>query len=139
MKIYVQMKTVGKKKPVFTDVPYEIGNDVKTLRELLVELVKIEVEAYIKKGTDTQLTAFLSDEEIKDQAAAGKVGFGRIYSDKKPDVSKAVENAWSCFEDGLVRVFCGEQELEELDGAIEIKDGDQFTFIRLTFLAGRLW
>ena len=139
MKINVRMKMLGKRRPILGEVPIEISDAVKTLRELLTELVKIEVERYNQKGVETQLIPFLSKEELEEQAAVGKVGFGRIYSDKKANVSTAVENALACYEDGLVRVFCGEQELEELDGEIQLKEGDTLTFIRLTFLAGRKW
>ena len=139
MRINVRMKMPGKRQPVLGEVSIEISDTVKTLRELLTELVKIEVERYNQKGVDTQLIPFLSREELEEQAAVGKVGFGRIYSDKKANVSKAVENALACFEDGLVRVFCGEQEQKELDGEIQLKEGDTLTFIRLTFLTGRMW
>ena len=139
MKISVRMKMLGKRQPILEEVPIEINDTVKTLRELLTELVRIEAERYNQKGVDVQLIPFLSKEELKEHAAAGKVGFGRIYSDKKADVHKAIENALTCFEDGLVRVFCGERELEELDGEIHLEEGDVLTFIRLTFLTGRLW
>ena len=139
MKINIQMKTAGKRRPVLENVPYEINDTTKTLRELLTELVNIEVERYNAKGVDVQLIPFLSEEELKEQATVGKVGFGRIYSDKKADVEKAVENAIQCFEDGMVRVFCGERELTELDGETGLKEGDELTFIRLTFLTGRMW
>ena len=139
MRINVRMKMPGKRRPVLGEVSIEISDTVKTLRELLTELVRVEVERYNQKGVETQLIPFLSKEELEEQAAVGKVGFGRIYSDKKANVSKAVENALACFEDGLVRVFCGDQELEELDGEIQLKEGDTMTFIRLTFLTGRMW
>lgn len=139
MKIYIKMKTLGKKRPVLGEVPYEISDNVKTLRELLTELVKIETERYNQKGVDNQLIPFLSKEELADQAEVGKVGFGRLYSEKKAEASKAVENALSCFEDGMVRVFCGERELEQLDEEVKLREGDMLTFIRLTFLTGRMW
>lgn len=139
MKINIQMKTPGKRRPILEGVPYEISDAVKTLRDLLAELVKIEVERYNQKGVDMQLLPFLSQEELKEQAAVGKVGFGRIYSEKKADVARAVENATQCFEDGLVRVFLGERELGQLDEEIGLKEGDGLTFIRLTFLTGTMW
>ena len=139
MKIYVRVKMLGKRRPILGEVPYEISDTVKTLRELLTELVKIEVERYNQKGVDVQLIPFLSKEELKEQAAVGKVGFGRIYSEKKADAAKAVENAIVCFEDGLVRVFCGERELERLDEEIKLKEGDILTLLRLTFLTGSMW
>ena len=70
---------------------------------------------------------------------SGKVGFGNIYNEKKADVSRAQENVIMAFEDGLVRVFIGDCEQEKLDDNIDLKEGDVLTFIRLTFLAGRMW
>lgn len=139
MNIFIQMKAAGRRKPVIDHVPYEIPDSVSTLRELLTALVQIEVERYNQKGTDVRLVPYLTGEEIEDQAAAGKVSFGRIYSDKKADPGKAVENAVQCWKDGLVRVFWETRELTGLDAPLCIKEDDSFTLIRLTFLAGRLW
>ncbi len=139
MRIYIQMKAAGKRKPVLDNVPYELPEEIGTLRDFLSALVKIEVERYNQKGTDVQVVPYLTKEEVEDQASLGKVGFGRIYSDKKADPAKAVENALQCFEDGLIRVFQNDQERKSLEEPLYPKEGDRFTLIRLTFLAGRLW
>ena len=139
MKICIQMKAAGKRKPVIDHIPYEIPDTVSTLRELLTELVRTEVRRYNEKGTDVQVIPWLSREQMEDQAEAGKISFGRIYSDKKADEAKAAENAVQCFEDGLVRVFQEGQELTGLEDPLNIQEGDCFTLIRLTFVAGRLW
>ena len=139
MKILIQMKAAGRRRPVLEDVPYELPDQISTLRELLTARVEIEVKRYNEKGTDVQMIPYLTKEEVEDQAAAGKIGFGRIYSEKKADSAKAAENALQCFEDGLVRVFLEGQELTELDEAVCLKEGGRLTLIRLTFLAGRLW
>lgn len=139
MQIYIQMKAAGKRRPVLNDVPYELPDEVKTLREFLTALVELEVKRYEQKGTDVQVIPFLTKEDVEEQAAAGKVGFGRIYSEQKADLVKAVENALQCYEDGLVRVFRGDRELVGLDTPVCLEEGDRFTLIRLTFLAGRLW
>ncbi len=139
MKIYVQVKAAGKRRPVLERVPYEIPEGIRTLRDFLREIVDLEVECYNQKGTDVQVLPFLTKEEVEEGAESGKVAFGRIYSEKKADSVKAVENTMQCFEDGLVRVFQNEEEREALDTPMQIQEGDIFTFIRLTFLAGRLW
>lgn len=139
MKIYIQMKAAGRRRPVLDHVPYELPEEIGTLKDFLSALVKIEVERYNQKGTDVQVVPYLTKEEVEDQASLGKVGFGRIYSDKKADPGKAVENALQCFEDGLVRVFQNDEERKSLEDAVCLKEGDCFTLIRLTFLAGRLW
>lgn len=139
MKIYVNKKTLGKKRKALDSVAYEVPETVGTLEELLKELVRREVENYNQKGTDKQ-SIFLYDEQtLEEHASAGKVGFGRIYSEKKADLSKATENALQSFRDGLVRVVWNEQELEHLEDKIVLSEGDVFTFIRVTFLTGRLW
>ena len=139
MKIYVKVKSTEKRRPVLEDVEYDISASISTVKEFLEEIVRIETERYNQKGTDVQVIPFLTAEEIDDRAEAGKVGFGRIFSEKRADFETAAENAVQCFEDGLVRVFQNEEELAELDRAVEIREGDRFTFMRLTFLAGRLW
>lgn len=139
MQIYIQMKAAGKRRPVLNDVPYELSDEVKTLRDFLTALVELEVKRYEQKGTGVQVIPFLTKEDVEEQAAAGKVGFGQIYSEQKADPAKAVENALQCYEDGLVRVFRGDRELAGLDTPVCLEEGERFTLIRLTFLAGRLW
>ena len=138
MQIFVRVKTPGKRKDVLTSVPREIP-PVGSLRELLTVLVRQEVESVNRRDTEAQLTAWLTSEQIDAEAETGKVGFGRLWSDRKADTEKAVANAVQCFEDGLVRVFMGDTELTEPDAPLSVPEGAEFTFIRLTFLAGRMW
>ncbi len=139
MKIYINKKTLGKKNRAMEPAQYEVSENIGILEELLKELVHIEVRNYNEKGTKKQ-TIFLFDENtLEEHASTGKVGFGRLYSEKKADDSKAVENALQSFRDGLVRVVWNEQELEKLEDKITLSEGDVFTFIRVTFLTGRLW
>lgn len=139
MKIYASVKSVGKRRPVLEKVLYEIPDDVKSVKAFISEIVRIEVEKYNAKGTDMQIIPFLTKEELEDQAEIGKVGFGRIYSDKKADLQKAIENALQCYEDGLVRIFQNEEELGGLEDEVIIGAGDCFTFMKFVFLAGRMW
>lgn len=138
MKIYINVKSLGKKKAL-EPVVYEVPEGIDTLRAFLAELVRIEVKKYNEKGIDKQNILFFSEEEIEEQSQVGKVSFGRIYSEKKVNEKKVIANAIQCFEDGMVRVYQNEMELEHLDGNMQIQEGDIFTLIRLTFLAGRMW
>lgn len=139
MQIYVRVKAVGKKKDVLPPTPYEITDGVSTLRQLLTEIVRTEVEKYNAKETGAQIIPFLTKEELEGQAEAGKVSFGTVYSDKKANLKKAQDNAVQCWRDGLVRVFMNDDELTELDVPIQISVNAVFTFIRLTFLTGVMW
>lgn len=139
MQIYINMKTAGSRKSPLEKTLYEIPDSVSTVGELLKSLVEIEVERYNQKNADGMLVNFLTMAQIEEQAMSGKVGFGRVYSDKKQDLEKAVENALQCYQDGLVRVFRNEQELEQLEETVHFKPGDEITLIRLTFLTGWMW
>jgi hypothetical protein len=133
------MKCVGKKRKGLEKVPYVLPDGISTLRELIDVITRQEVAAYNARGTDNMLVNFLTDESIAAKATVGKVEFGRLYSENKADPDKSSQAAIQGFEDGLFRVLVGETEASELDGQVSIKDGDTLTFIRLAFLAGRLW
>ena len=139
MNIYIKLKSVGKRRPVLEDTPYTLPDGITNLRKLIEVMVRQEVEKFNSRGEDNMLVPFLTEVEIEEQSTTGKVGFGRLYSDRKADPEKAVETALQGFEDGLFKVLCGETELAELDETLTIKENDVLTFIRLTFLAGRLW
>lgn len=139
MQIYVRIKVAGKRKDVLQLTPYTIPGAVSSLRQLLTAVVESEVDRYNKKDIDVQMIPYLTAQQIDDQAVAGKVSFGAVFSDRKANKRKAVENAFQCWKDGMVRVFMDETELTELDAPLSVPENAEFTFIRLTFLAGRMW
>lgn len=139
MQIYVNVKQAGRRRSALAQRPYTVPNGTDTLRALLSELVRQEAAAYNAKGGDSNLVALLTPEQLDDMAGAGKVGFGRVYGGRKADAEKAVANALQCFADGLVRVFQNDEERTDLDAPLRINENDTFTFLRLTFLAGRMW
>ncbi len=139
MEIYIRVKALGKRKDVLAPTPYFIPDAVGSLRQLLTVLATQEAERYNRKDIEAQLMPFLTAQEIDAQASTGKVGFGRLFSDRKIDVRQAVDNALQCWSDGMVRVFLHEDEVTELDAPLVIPEGAVFTLIRLTFLAGRMW
>jgi len=125
---------------VLNDTPYTLPDDsIASLRQLIEAVVRQEVEKYNSRGVENMLIPFLSETEISDQSTVGKVDFGRLYSDKKANPEKAIETAIQGFEDGLFRVLINDAEAVELDARMAINENDILTFIRLTFLAGRLW
>ena len=139
MKLFVQAKTAGKRRPALEKREYTLPDGIFTLQDLILAVVDAEVAAYNAKGTDAVVTRFLTEAEMEDGATQGKVGFGRIYSDKKADSTKAREIALQAFEDGLFRVFVNENERSVLSESAALSEGDTLTFIRFAFLSGRLW
>ena len=139
MNIYIKLKSAGKRRPILDNAPYSLPDGITTLRQLIEAVVRQEVRKYNNRGSENMLVHFLTESEISDQSTVGKIGFGRLYSDKKADIEKALITALQGFEDGLFRVVVGEKEAKELDEPLDIHENDTLTFIRLTFLAGRLW
>lgn len=134
--IYVRMKKLGKQKSAdLQSVPFALDEKPQTVRELLVSLTRLGVRQYNERKDQGQILAYLTREEIAEQAARGKVSSGlRGGADAVED--KAVENTIQCFEDGLYRVFAGETELTALSDAIPWTENMIFTFVRLTMLSG---
>lgn len=139
MNIYVRVKSVGKRRDILAPTPYTIPDGISSLRQLLSAVAQKEAALYNSKEAEAQLIPYLTQQELDDQARAGKISLGSIYSDKKADPHKAAANAVACWEDGLVRVFVNEEELTDLDAPLTIGEQAVFTFLRLTFLAGSLW
>ena len=139
MNVFVNLKSAGKRKPILEKTEYTLPDDVSTLRKLIEAIVIQETERYNNRKTENMLVPFLTQKEIEDQSVAGKVSFGRLYSDMKADPEKAKKAAVLGFDDGLFRVLAGEHEITELDAPLDIHEGCILTFIRLTFLAGGVW
>lgn len=136
MQIYVNIKAAGKRKDILSPVPYQIPDQVDTLKQLLAAIVKQEVAQYHQKVQGSTLLPYLTKEQIDQQCSVGKVSFGGVYSTREADPEKAVENAIQCWKDGLVRVFLDQHELLELNAPINITDNALLTFIRFTLLSG---
>ena len=155
--IRARMKKAGKqKKESLIPVPFELPKRPDTVRELLTALTELSVKEYNERKDQGQLLPYLTKGEILDQASEGKVSFG-VHQGSDADPQKAVDNAIQCFEDGIYRVFYGEEELtgleepipwepaeEKAESGAAAEDGKEasgsaacvFTFIRLTMLSG---
>lgn len=139
--IYARMKKLGKqKKADIVPVPFVLEKRPECVRDLLTDLVVLGVRDYNARRDAGQILPYLTKEEIQDKASAGKVAFD-VHQGEEAQEEKAVANAIQCFEDGIYRVFAGEDELTELAQEIPWKDGEElvFTFIRLAMLAGCYW
>ena len=138
MILQINLKQLGSRKKI-APVPFEYPRKPETLRQLISETVTMCVDEYndrVKAGDN--IAKPLTDEDISGMATVGKIAFGIVYG-KEQDMKKALDNAFLSFEDGLYRVFHGENELTELDAPLELNENDELTFIRLTMLTGRLW
>ncbi len=140
MNVKVNLKQIGQRKQKIAPVDFHYEKEPKTVRELIRFTVEICVNAYnerVRAGQGNEKP--LNEQQITDMAEVGKIAFGINYGEKEQDLKKAEENALQSFEDGLYRIFIGENELEGLDTPLCLKEEDSLTFIKLTMLAGRMW
>lgn len=139
MKVRVQIKGVSNRKNQILQLEYVYPDTAMTLQDFLRETVKITVRDYNRGKASEEVLRSLSEEEISDQAVTGKVAFGIHYGRKKANEEKAVSNALQCFRDGMTAVFIDRERCEELEQIVPLRENSEATFVRLTFLAGRMW
>jgi hypothetical protein len=139
MKLYVNVKQAGSRKNFITREEIILDFIPVTLRELIGAIVTKNVRHFNEKLKKERLVDYLTDKEIEDKLTVGKVSFGELHNEAKQSLSKALETAYLAYEDGIYRVFIGENEAGQLDEALELRDEDVLTFIKLTMLAGRMW
>lgn len=134
--IHVRMKKLGKQKPTdLHPIPLELDQKPETVRALLTSLTTLGVKQYNARKDEGQILSYLTKEEITDQAARGKISSG-LRNGGDAVEEKAIENTIQCFEDGIFRVFAGEEEMTSLEETIPWIEDLVFTFIRLTMLSG---
>ena len=137
MKIIINVKGLSRKKVIYQE-EVELKNKIFTTKDLITELVKINVEKFNKKIDEKDILSIMTNENIAKAARIGKIG-DEVHGDKKANLEKALDTAYLAFEDGLYCIFINDEQSEKLDDSLNLKDGDILTLIRLTMLAGRMW
>ena len=145
MRVFVNLKKLGKRKQSITRMPYELESSPLSVRDLITNMVTICVQDYNKRFNSNEISESLTLlknltlKEIDDKAESGKIGFGVNYGNKAPDPMQAIEQALTAFEDGIFRIFIGKGEVKELEEEIQLEEDQELTFVRMTMLSGRLW
>lgn len=139
MKVYIQVKKLGKRIQTVGSIPYELETCPATLRELIVCMVTRGVAEYNERLHSGEQCKTLSETEIQDMSQVGKIAFGIPFGEREANPQKAVDAALLAFTDGLYRFFINEQEMTELDAPLKLCEGDTIAIIRLTMLTGGLF
>ena len=126
MQIRINVKGASRKKASIIQQVREYPDTCMTVEEFLAETVRQNLEKQL-------------EDRIQAGAQAGKVTYGDPMDDRKADAEKAVLNALQCFDDGIVALFADGVRYTRREEQIPLKDQSEVTFVRLTFLAGRMW
>lgn len=135
MIVFVQQKSLGSKqeKILKKEVDIPLPGSL-SLRTFLSHFVQYELNAFNQRLADTHLLHNL--EQIETQ---GKISFGDRINSKSISESEAINIVVQAFEDGLFALFHNDYPLEDLDESFKVKEHDNFSFIKLTFLSGSIW
>ena len=143
--ITVSGRAAGSRRPVFADFSVPLppggrGDDAGlTLRQLIAQVVRAEVDAFRGRQDARRLDRVLSPRAIEQAAARGKVDPAAKppeVTGQPVDVDAAVAVAWQAFEDGMYLVLIDDVEHRDLDAQVYLRPDSRLTFIRLVFLAG---
>jgi hypothetical protein len=139
MQLYIKLKQAGKRRLLIEKQAIEIEDigTSPTLKTLISAVVSQQVAVYNDKTPENSIINFLTDTQIEDAAATGKVGFGAIYHEQKADVQKAIKVALEAHIDGLFVVAVDDIIVEHLDDWVVLNPKAVVLFIRLTLLIGR--
>jgi hypothetical protein len=141
--MFIETRILGKRARPLDGwaVPGLPGSDDRdgeglTLRELITRIVRLEVNEFRKRERGRRLLRVLSEAEIADAAAKGKVDSGGRPPTAPVNEDAAVGAALQGFEDGLYLVILDGEEQRDLDKQVYVTARSRLVFLRLTFLAG---
>lgn len=147
MQIKINLRSASRKQSAITWRTADYPDTPMTVEDFLTETVLQNVREYNERKDAKELLRLFSpatggesiEEKLDDMVAFGKVSYGDSLNDKKADPAAAVKNALQCFDDGLVALFADGVRYTKGDEQIPLKDQSEVTFVRLVFLAGRMW
>ena len=139
MRVYVQVKQLGKRKCNIEKIPVDFPVPPVDVQGLIEAIVSWQVSEYNERLQQSEVLKYLTQEEVEDKAASGKVGFGVNYNGKPVAEAEAITNALQSYEDGIFRIFIDDMEAGDLSSPILLEEDSTLTFIRLAMLSGRLW
>lgn len=108
-----------------------------SLSTLLKQIVERQVREFQDRQEVSSEPGFWMQQPLDE--VPGKIGFSQNEEKKSVDLSAALQAALQAYEDGLIVVFHQEKQLTSLEEEVCIEENDEVVFIKLTFLAGRLW
>ena len=104
-------------------------------RQLIEAAVTAEVAAYEVRADDVTFLRVLTEQSLAQDLARGAVRLGDVERPGPVDLAEAVATALLAFDDGIFKLFVGEEELDSTS-RVDLADGVELLFLRLVPLAG---
>ena len=131
----VETKVLGQRVEL-ADREISLPVGVGTLRALLAELVRVELEAYDHRRDDQLVLRILTPKDLAEGQATGRFTSGGRDVPKAPDLETATARAIEAFVDGLFLVILDGRQIEEIDAPVEVTPDSRLRLVRLVALAG---
>ena len=123
MQIRINVKGASRRKAAVVQQVREYPDRQMSVEEFLTETVRQNVKEYNDRKDAGEILRLFSVERLEEMAESGKVTYGSVMDERRAKESDAVKTALQC-----------------LPGqTIPLREGSEVTFVRLTFLAGRMW
>ena len=145
MQIRINVKGASRKKAAVVQITCDYPDRQMTVEEFIAETVRQNVREYNARKDAAEILRLFeqgmeqAEDYIQTAARSGKVACGDPMDGRKADEMRAVENALQCFDDGLVALFADGVRYTDRGEKMALKEHSEVTFVRLTFLAGRMW
>jgi len=133
--VIVETRSVGQARGDVTDLPLPPGT--RSLRELLGELVELELREYVDRRLDESVFRVLTTADLERAAGTGRYAVEPRPNASPPTVEAATRVALEAFVDGLFVVFVDDAQVTDLDRTLVVEGGTRVLLVRLVALAGR--
>lgn len=133
--VIVETRSVGQALGAVTDLPLPPGT--RPLRELLGELVTLELREYVERRLDASVFRVLTPADLARAAETGHYAVEPRPFTEPPSPDAATRLALEAFADGLFVVFVDDRQVAALDEPVVVQGGTQLLLVRLVALAGR--
>lgn len=141
MRAYIQIKQLGKRKCSIEKIPIDFPVPPVNVQGLIEAIVSWQVCEYNERLQQSEVLKYLTQEEVENKTASGKVGFAVNYNGK-PWPQKSKPSPMLCNPmrtEFSVSSWADTEARRPYPPPIQLKEESTLTFIRLAMLSGRLW
>ena len=93
MRVYIQVKQLGKRKCSIEKIPIDFPVPPVNVQGLIEAIVSWQVCEYNERLQQSEVLKYLTQEEVENKTASGKVGFAVNYNGKPAAEVEAITNA----------------------------------------------